>query len=76
MTCDIVIAVWNLKRYTKNCVESIIKNTDYPYRLILVDNGSLPETRDYLESLKLDQRLKDHDYTLIRNEENLGATKA
>ena len=76
MSCDIVIAVWNLKKYTKNCVESIIKNTDYPYRLILVDNGSLPETRDYLESLKLDRRLKDHGYTLIRNEENLGATKA
>jgi GT2 family glycosyltransferase len=76
MTCDIVIAVWNLKGYTKNCVESIIENTDYPYRLILVDNGSLPETRDYLESLKSDQRLKGHDYTLIRNEENLGATKA
>lgn len=76
MTCDIVIAVWNLKDYTKNCVESIIRDTDYPYRLILVDNGSLSETKEYLESLKLDPRLKGHDYTLIRNEANLGATKA
>ena len=76
MSCDIVIAVWNLKGYTKNCIESIIKNTDYPYRLILTDNGSGPETKKYLESLKNDPRLKGHDYTLIRNEENLGATKA
>lgn len=76
MSCDIVIAVWNLKKYTMNCIESIINNTDYPYRLIITDNGSLPETKEYLESLKKDPRLEDHDYTLIRNEENLGATKA
>ena len=76
MSCDIVIAVWNLKEYTKNCIESIIKNTEYPYRLIVTDNGSEAETREYLESLKNDSRLKAHDYTLIRNEENLGATKA
>ncbi|MFC1624610.1 glycosyltransferase [Candidatus Omnitrophota bacterium] len=76
MSCDIVIAVWDLKGYTKNCIESIIKNTDYPYRLIVTDNGSQRETKEYLESLKEDPRLKGHDYTLIRNEENLGATKA
>lgn len=76
MSCDIVIAVWNLKEYTKNCIESIIKNTEYPYRLIITDNGSEAETKEYLESLKDDPRLKTHDYTLIRNEENLGATKA
>ena len=76
MSCDIVIAVWNLKKYTQNCIESIIKNTGYPYRLIVTDNGSEAETKKYLEGLKNDPRLKDHDYTLIRNEENLGATKA
>lgn len=76
MSCDIVIAVWNLKKYTENCIESIIKNTDYPYRLIVVDNGSEDKTRLYLEGLKNDPRLKGHDYTLIRNDKNLGATKA
>ena len=76
MSCDIVIAVWNLKEYTKNCIESIIKNTEYPYRLIVTDNGSEVETKEYLESLKNDPRLKTHDYTLIRNEKNFGATKA
>ncbi len=76
MSCDVVIAVWNLKRYTQNCIESIIRNTGYPYRLIVIDNGSERQTKDYLESLKNDSRLKGHDYTLIRNEKNLGATKA
>jgi GT2 family glycosyltransferase len=74
MRCDIIIPVWNLKDYTERCVESIIKNTDYPYRLIIIDNGSERETKEYLESLRLDSRLPG--YILIRNEENLGYTHA
>lgn len=74
MRCDIIIPVWNLKHYTQRCVESIIKNTDYPYRLIIIDNGSEKETKEYLESLKNDKRLPG--YILIRNEENQGYTIA
>ncbi|MFC1620750.1 glycosyltransferase family 2 protein [Candidatus Omnitrophota bacterium] len=74
MKCDIIIPVWNLKEYTQKCVESLIKNTDYSFRLIMVDNGSEKETKEYLESLKADTRL--NDYALIRNEKNLGYTKA
>ncbi|MBU1061334.1 MAG: glycosyltransferase family 2 protein [Candidatus Omnitrophica bacterium] len=76
MSCDIIIAVWNLKKYTRNCIESILKYTDYPFRLIVTDNGSRRETKEYLESLKNDPRLKGRNYALIRNEDNLGATKA
>ncbi|MBN2120463.1 MAG: glycosyltransferase family 2 protein [Candidatus Omnitrophica bacterium] len=72
--CDIVIPVWNLKEWTQRCVESIIVNTEYPYRLIIIDNGSEKPTRDYLVSLKQDKRLKY--YLFIRNEKNLGCTKA
>lgn len=74
MKCDIIIPVWNLKDYTQQCVESIIKNTDYPYRLIIIDNGSGKETKEYLESLKNDKRLPG--YVLIRNEKNEGYTIA
>jgi GT2 family glycosyltransferase len=74
MRCDIIIPVWNLKYYTQQCVESIIKNTYYPYRLIIIDNGSEKETKEYLESLKNDKRLTG--YILIRNEENKGYTIA
>ncbi len=74
MRCDIIIPVWNLKDYTEQAVESIIKNTDYPYRLIIIDNGSEKETKEYLESLKNDKRLPG--YVLIRNEENKGYTIA
>ena len=74
MRCDIIIPVWNLKDYTQRCVESVIRNTDYPYRLIIIDNGSEKETKEYLEGLKNDKRLPG--YILIRNEENQGYTIA
>ncbi len=74
MKCDLIIPVWNLKDYTQQCVESIIKNTEYPYRLIIIDNGSEKETKEYLEGLKKDSRLSG--YVLIRNEENQGYTIA
>ncbi len=74
MHCDIVIPVWNLKEDTERCVESLIKNTEFPFRLIIIDNGSRKKTKAYLESLKSDGRLEG--YILIRNEENLGYTRA
>ncbi|MBN2483563.1 MAG: glycosyltransferase [Candidatus Omnitrophica bacterium] len=74
MKCDIVIAVWNLKEITQQCIESIIKNTEAPYRLILVDDASQEPARQYLESLREDKRIGE--YLLIRNETNLGATKS
>jgi len=74
MKCDIIIPVWNLKDYTERCVESIIRNTECPYRLIIIDNGSEKETKEYLEGLREEVRLSG--YTLIRNEENQGYTIA
>jgi len=73
MICDIVICVWNQKEITQECIESIHKNTHFPYRLVLIDNASDEATKKYLESLKDDLRFK---VILIRNEKNLGNTKA
>src|SRR3990167_2237474 len=71
--CDIISPIWNQLERTQRCIESLIRHTDYPYRLILVDNASDEPTRRYLESLKHDPRV---DVLLIRNEENLGNIKA
>ncbi|MFA6142755.1 MAG: glycosyltransferase family 2 protein [Candidatus Omnitrophota bacterium] len=73
MKCDIVIPIWNQMQITRDCIESIIRNTSYPYRLILIDNASDEETRRYLESVRNNKAL---DVSLIRNEENLGFVKA
>jgi len=71
--CDIVICIWNQIELTRDCIESIHKNTKFPYRLILIDNASDNETKTYLENLRNDPRF---EVLLIRNEENNGNTKA
>ena len=73
MKCDIVIPVWNMKKLTEQCVNSIMRHTKFPYRLIVVDNASNDETRLYLQALS---RRQDVDVSIIRNEKNLGNSKA
>jgi GT2 family glycosyltransferase len=70
--CDIVIPVWNELESTKKCITLLKDNTRYPYRLIVVDNGSVEPTKAYLESLKE----LFPGYLLIRNNTNLGFVKA
>ena len=73
MNCDIIVLVWNLLDYTKECIQAVLKNTAFPYHLIVIDNASNAPTRDYL--IKMAQENKDK-VTLLRNEENLGFVKA
>jgi GT2 family glycosyltransferase len=68
---SIVIAVWNQLCYTKLAVDSIIKNTDSPFELVIVDNGSKPDIKTYFDSLR-----SAIDITYIRNDRNLGPIKA
>ncbi len=68
MSCDIIIPVWNQLELTKSCIEHIAKNTSYSYRLIIIDNGSDEDTRQYLRQLSLENK----QLLLIRNETNLG----
>ena len=73
MKCDIVIPVWNQLETTKECIDRLFKNTRYPYRLILVDNGSEDSTKGYLENIEKESK---SEVTLVRNKENLGFVKA
>lgn len=73
MICDIAIPIWNKKELTERCVNSILSNTIFPYRILLIDNASYEPTRKYLEGLAL----RDPDrIKLIVNKENLGYTAA
>ncbi len=71
--CDIILPVWNERRLTEACIDSIVRNTDYPYRLIVIDNASDRETADYLRSVK---GRGDLNVLVVRNEVNLGFVKA
>lgn len=66
----IVIVTCNRIKKTAQCLESVIHHTEYPYKLIVVDNGSKDETPDYLVSHRkwIDR--------LILLDENLGTAKA
>lgn len=69
---DIILPVWNNLIFTELCVSSIRNNTDTPYRLIIIDNGSTDGTAEYLKNL---QREMDN-LMVITNKENLGWCKA
>ena len=71
--CDIIVPVWNQFLHTDSCIKHILKNTVYPYRLILVDNGSESEIAGLLEGIS---RNKGVESILIRNEKNLGFVRA
>jgi N-acetylglucosaminyl-diphospho-decaprenol L-rhamnosyltransferase len=61
---SITFACYNAVAYTKMCIDSMIKNGTSLDRLIVVDNGSTDDTRNYLSSLTLGR--------LILNAQNLG----
>jgi GT2 family glycosyltransferase len=69
---DIIVPVWNRPLETRNCLVSLIQNTDGA-RFILVDNGSDRETENMLEEFaeRLDERA-----LLLRTECNQGYIKA
>jgi GT2 family glycosyltransferase/glycosyltransferase involved in cell wall biosynthesis len=60
----IIIITYNQWEYTKKCVDSIKKFTKIPYKILIVDNGSTDETKEYLKKLK--------DVDVILNKENKG----
>ncbi len=61
----IIILVKDVLNYVKRCLTSVNKYTNN-YELIIVDNDSKQETKDYLKALDL------FDFTLITNKKNKG----
>jgi GT2 family glycosyltransferase len=61
----IVILTWNGLDYTRRCLATLRERTSYRnYALLVVDNGSVDGTLDYLR--------QQPDLTLLENETNLG----
>ncbi|MDD5496479.1 MAG: glycosyltransferase family 2 protein, partial [Candidatus Omnitrophica bacterium] len=65
---------WNNLNFTRDCIDSIVRNTKgVDCRLIIIDNASGEETKNYLEGLK---GLTEPKVLLVRNNNNLGFIKA
>lgn len=73
LKCDIILPVYNQCEVTKKCIESIIRNTDTPYRLIIVSNGKDPKTKRFLSGI---EARSDIEVTLVHNSENMGWVKS
>lgn len=66
---SIVILAYNNLEFTRNCLESIERNTYYPnYEVIVVDNASQDDTAEYVAEYIAGRP----NYSLICNRENLG----
>jgi GT2 family glycosyltransferase/Flp pilus assembly protein TadD/FMN phosphatase YigB (HAD superfamily)/glycosyltransferase involved in cell wall biosynthesis len=69
---SIVIPVFNKIDFTRQCLQSVRKNTPAaPYEILVVDNGSSDGTTEYLKAEEAAGRLR-----LLRNSENLGFARA
>lgn len=71
--CDLVLLSWNHLEETKPCVESLFECTDVPCRLFLVDNGSEPGVRQFLQSIR--PRGAVQEVVVLQNETNEGFPK-
>lgn len=70
-TVEVIVAVHNALEDVVRCLESVLRHTNEPYSLILVDDGSNEETNRYLTNFA-----NTHGTTLIRNEQAKGYTFA
>ena len=70
---SIIVVSFNNQPYLELCLDSIVKNTEYPnYEIIIVDNNSDLDTVSYLSVF----HKTNGNSKLIFNDENLGFAKA
>ncbi len=68
--CDIVLLVYDQLEFTRNCIESILRNTTGAFRLLIIDNGSVE--RDTSEYLRRAQADAGGRIIVYRIEKNIG----
>jgi GT2 family glycosyltransferase len=66
----IVMPVLNQLHYTKECIDSILKNTTEQFEFLIIDNSSTDGTKEYLD------QIKDERFRIIHNEKNVGVSKS
>lgn len=65
---SIIILTHNALEFTRRCVDSIRRNTNYAHEIIFVENGSTDGSKEYLRNLVAESP----NYQLIDNETNVG----
>lgn len=57
---SVTFATYNASHFTKQCVESLVRTGTPLERLVVVDNASSDDTREYLATLPLGGRIFNH----------------
>lgn len=70
IVCDLVLLSWNHLEETQPCLESLFAKTGLPCRLFIVDNGSVPEVRAFLQTVHPQGAIRE--IILLQNETNEG----
>lgn len=71
---SIIIVTWDNLRYTRECIESVLRNRpNFPWEMILVDNGSKDGSVPYLQSLATGDPAH---FKVILNDKNQGFPRA
>ncbi len=73
VACDLVLLSWNHLDVTRPCLESLFRATRVPVRLFIVDNGSTPEVRAFLQGVTPQGAVKE--VQLLQNETNEGFSR-
>ncbi len=50
-TASIIMKVWNALAHVRLCLKTLLHNTDGPFELIVIDNGSQPEVVEFLRGM-------------------------
>lgn len=69
---NVGVVTFNRLEFTRRAIASVLKFTDYPYVLTVVDNASSDGTRDYLKQMHREGLIDN----LVLLDENVGVAKA
>ena len=73
----VIVVSYNKLPYTQLCLEGMLQGDPRPAQIIVVDNGSIDGSREYLSRSFLSLcRTSRVDFSLLNNESNLGACTA
>jgi GT2 family glycosyltransferase len=73
---SVVLLAHNHARYTRMCLESVLRTRPLDLELVLIDNGSTDATPDVLEAVAADAEARDAACRVLRPGKNLGCCTA
>lgn len=57
--CGIVVATFNQRAFSEQCINAILKYTDKKYPILVIDNNSNDGTQEWLKKLKAEGKIQD-----------------